>query len=246
VDNKLAALEVSSGSQLVVLVVPTTQPEDIFSYANRVANVWKIGRKDVGDGLLLVVAKDDRKVRIEVSKTLEGAIPDLMAKRVIDSEITPRFKQGDFAGGLEAGIDQLSGLIRGEGLPAPASPPIPTHGVAGFQWMDVLIFMFFALPIGGTIARQIFGNKLGALIAGAAAGAVAFVVTASMLLAGLAFFAALLFTLISRFGNAVSGHGGSGWGGASRGGGWGSGGSSGGFSSGGGGNFGGGGASGGW
>jgi uncharacterized protein len=111
-EAKLAALEAAKGSQVVVLMVPTTAPEDIASYANRVGNTWKIGRKSVGDGVLLVVAKDDRKVRIEVAKTLEGAIPDLAAKQIIDQALTPRFKQGDYAGGLDAAVDQLAARIK--------------------------------------------------------------------------------------------------------------------------------------
>lgn len=114
IESKLAAFEQSAGTQLVVLVVPTTAPEDIASYANRVGNSWKIGRKDVGDGLLLIVAKNDRKLRIEVAKALEGAVPDLAAKQVIDQAIAPRFKQGDFAGGIEAGVDRLLQLLQKE------------------------------------------------------------------------------------------------------------------------------------
>jgi uncharacterized protein len=102
----------------VVLMVPTTAPEDIASYANRVGNTWKIGRKDVGDGVLLVVAKDDRKLRIEVAKALEGAIPDLAAKQIIDEALTPHFKAGDYAGGLDAAVDQLAARIKGEPLPS--------------------------------------------------------------------------------------------------------------------------------
>ncbi len=122
-DDKLATFEATSGAQVVVLMVPTTQPEDIFGYANRVANVWKIGRKDIGDGLLMVVAKNDRRLRIEVAKTLEGAIPDLAARQIIDEAITPRFKQGDFSGGVDAGVDRIMARIKGEALPAPASSP---------------------------------------------------------------------------------------------------------------------------
>ena len=99
-DDKLAAFEREKGTQIAFLLVPTTQPEDIGSYANRVANDWKIGRKGVGDGVLLVVAKNDRKVRIEVAKTLEGAVPDLAARQIIDSAITPNFRKDDYAGGL--------------------------------------------------------------------------------------------------------------------------------------------------
>ena len=111
-EAKLAAFEQTKGTQIVVLMVATTQPEDIVSFANRVGNVWKIGRRDVGDGVLLIVAKDDRKVRIEVAKTLEGAIPDLAARQVIESAITPNFKQGNYAAGLSAAADQLIARVR--------------------------------------------------------------------------------------------------------------------------------------
>ncbi|HEY1231164.1 MAG TPA: TPM domain-containing protein, partial [Ramlibacter sp.] len=120
-EQKLAGFERTKGTQIVLLLVPTTQPEDIASYANRVANAWKIGRKQVGDGVLVIVAKNDRKVRIEVAKTLEGAIPDLAARQIIDDAITPRFRANDFAGGLQAAVDQLIARINGEALPAP--PP---------------------------------------------------------------------------------------------------------------------------
>jgi uncharacterized protein len=244
-ESKLSAFEQSRGSQIVVLLVPTTQPEDIASYANRVANTWKIGRKEIGDGLLVIVAKDDRKLRIEVAKTLEGAIPDLAAKRVIEQSITPRFKQGDYAGGLNAGVDQLMALVTGEALPVPK----PDAGAekAGFQWTDIAIFMFFAVPVIGAVARNLLGSKLGALATGGAVGALAFVVTSSLLIAGLAAVAGLLFTLLSSFPRGTGrGSGGiGGWGAGSGGGGFG-GGSGGGFSSGGGGDFGGGGASGDW
>ena len=256
VEAKLAALEQAKGSQVVVLMVPTTAPEDIASYANRVGNAWKIGRKDVGDGVLLIVAKDDRKVRIEVAKTLEGAIPDLMAKRVIDSAITPAFRQGNFAGGIDAAVDQLGALVRGEALPEPTRRAAPAD--MGFQWFDLAIFLFFAVPIGGAVARGIFGRKLGSLVTGGAVGGIAWWVTTSLLIAGVAGAVALLVSFVSTLGNAVSGlprsgrggRGGpwnsGGWGGGSSGGSWGGGGGGGGFSSGGGGNFGGGGASGGW
>ena len=125
-DTRLAALEAQKGAQVVVLVVPSTAPEDIASYANRVANTWKIGRREVGDGVLLIVAKNDRALRIEVAKTLEGAIPDLAANRIIDEAITPRFRSGDYAGGLTAGVEQLAARIAGEPLPAVAGP---AHGM---------------------------------------------------------------------------------------------------------------------
>lgn len=138
-DDKLKAFEAASGAQVVVLIVRTTAPEDIASYANRVGNAWKIGRKEVGDGLILLVAKDDRKLRIEVAKTLEGAIPDLAAKQVIDQAITPRFKQGDFAGGIDSGIDKIMALIRHENLPPPPPTPAPEEPQGDTSGGDVLL-----------------------------------------------------------------------------------------------------------
>lgn len=248
-ESKLGAFEASNGSQVVVLIVSTTQPEDIASFSNRVASSWKIGRKDVGDGLLLVIAKDDRKLRIEVARTLEGAIPDLAARRVMDQAITPRFKQGDFAGGIEAGIDQILTLIRGEALPAPTTAD--SRPQAGFQWMDLAIFLFFAVVVGGNILRGILGSKLGSVATGGLAGFIAMNLTSSLLIAGIAGVLAMVLTLIGGVSRFTSGprHPG-GWGGGlpGGGGGWGSGsgGGGGGFGSGGGGSFGGGGASGSW
>lgn len=257
-EAKLAAFEATKGSQVVVYLLPTTQPEDIASFANRVANEWRIGRRTVGDGVLLIVAKNDRKVRIEVAKTLEGAIPDLAAKRIIDEAITPRFKQGDFAGGVDAGVTRITGLISGEALPEPSqtaqSGQAGPLDVLNIQGGDFLIFLLFAVPIASTIARSVFGRKLGAVITGGGVGALAMVATASLLISGLAGIVALIFTLVAgSFTTPSSGlgrgpRGGGGWGGGT-GGGWSGGGSSGGgggFSSGGGGDFGGGGASGSW
>ncbi|MDE1949885.1 MAG: TPM domain-containing protein, partial [Burkholderiales bacterium] len=113
-EDKLAAFEKQAGSQFVILVVATTAPEDIVAYAQRVADQWKIGRREVGDGLLIVVAKNDRAVRIEVAKKLEGAVPDLAASRIIEGVVVPAFRQGDFAGGLNAAVDQIEARIRGE------------------------------------------------------------------------------------------------------------------------------------
>jgi uncharacterized protein len=247
-EAKLAAFERSHGAQIVLLLVPTTQPEDIASYTQRVADSWKIGRKGIGDGLLLVVAKNDRKVRIEVAKALEGAIPDLASKRIIDEAITPRFRQGDFAGGLEAASDQIMALISAEALPEPAKASVFKGVRVGFDWMDLAVFVFFAVPVVAGVARRVMGTRLGALVTGGAAGGIALLITSSLLIAGLAALAAMLFALLSSAARGLSGvawgsghH--SGWGGG--GGGFGSG-SGGGFSSGGGGDFGGGGASGDW
>jgi uncharacterized protein len=245
-EAKLTAFEQSKGTQMVFLLVPTTEPEDIASYANRVANTWKIGRKDVGDGLLLIVAKNDRQVRIEVAKTLEGAIPDLAAKRIIDQAITPRFKAGDFAGGLDGAADQLMARVTGEGLPEPAAAA--SGQAAGFDWTNIAIFAFFAIPVIGAVARSMLGSKLGAFATGSVVGGIALLVTSSLLIAGLAGIAALFYALFSSFslGQALKGGRGSGIGGWHGGSGGSGGFGGGGFSSGGGGDFGGGGASGDW
>lgn len=248
-EAKLAAFEKTRGAQIVVLMVPTTQPEDIFDYTQRVGDLWKIGRKDVGDGVLLVVAKNDRKVRIATAKALEGAIPDLAARQIIDRALTPRFRQNDFAGGLNAAADQIMARISGESLPLPETEGEAGGGATGFQWADLAVFLFFAVPIGGRLLSGMLGRKFGALATGGAVGVIAWIFTASLLIGGLAALVGMVFALITglastgRSGSSGWG-GGGGWGGGSSGGSWGGGG--GGFSSGGGGDFGGGGASGGW
>jgi uncharacterized protein len=252
-EQKLADFEKAKGTQIAFLLVRTTQPEDIASYANRVGNAWKIGRKGVGDGVLLVVAKDDHHVRIEVAKTLEGAIPDLAAKQIIDDAITPRFRQGDFAGGLQQAADQLIARINGEPLPPVQQSQPARQPRVGFDWMDLAIFLFFAVPIAGGVLRGIFGRKLGSLVTGGGVGFIALMITSSVAIAVIAAMAGLLFSLVSGamggLGPRRGGWGGGpfigGWGGGG-GGGWGGGGGGGGFSSGGGGDFGGGGASGNW
>lgn len=253
-EAKLAGFEQTQGSQIVILLVPTTQPEDITAYANRVFNTWKPGRAGLGDGLLLVVAKQDRKIRIEVARALEGAIPDLAAKQVIDNVLTPHFRQGDFAGGLDLALDQLMALIRGEGLPPP-TPGSPRLANDGIDWMDLGVLLLIAVPVVGSLLRRILGHKLGTLVTGGAVAALTFVFTASLLMAGLAALLAVLLTFIAGtpLGSALLAasqqgqrHGGR-WGGGDFGGGFGGGfGSGGGFSSGGGGDGAGGGASGDW
>ena len=258
-DDQLAAFEREKGTQIAFLMVPTTQPEDITSYANRVANAWKIGRKGVGDGVLLVVAKNDRKVRIEVAKTLEGAIPDLAASQIIDQAITPNFRKDDYAAGLRAAADQLMARIKGEALPAPPAPSPQRNSTrnagGGFNWMDLAIFLFFAVPVGGAVLGRILGRKLGAVAVGGGVGVIAMFITSSLVVAGIAGVAALFYSLLAGGMAAMGGRrspwggigglGGGGWG-AGGGGFSGGGGGGGGFSSGGGGNFGGGGASGSW
>lgn len=250
---KLAALEQKRGSQLVVLMVRSTQPEDIAAYGQRVADQWKIGRLAVGDGLLIVVAKDDRRVRIEVAKALEGAVPDLAAKQIIGEVITPAFRKGDFAGGLNAAIDRLDARIGNEGLTEPSSAikgMLPPSG-QGFNLQDLALFLFVAVPVIGAVLTGIFGRKLGSLATAGAAGGMGWWLSASVAVAVGVGVVALILVLVLGIGAARRGvsrgsrHGGPViWGGGS-GGGWG-GGDGGGFSSGGGGDFGGGGASGDW
>ena len=247
-EAQLAALEQTRGAQVVMLMVATTAPEDIAAYANRIGNHWKIGRHGVGDGVLVLVAKDDRKMRIEVAKALEGAIPDIAAAHIIDGAMKPHFQRNDYAGGLSAAATQLAARIAGEALPSPEADR-PAHGSNDpglFDWTDFAIFLFFGVMVAGPLARSLFGSGLGGLLVGGGVGALAFVFTASLLLSVGAGVIALLYTWIfgGRSGPVALGHGG----GAS--GEWGSGGgggsSGGGFSSGGGGDFGGGGASGDW
>ena len=257
---KLAALEEQTGTQLVVLIVPTTLPEDIAAYAQRVGDQWKIGRATVGDGLLIIVAKNDRRVRIEVAKTLEGAIPDLATKRIISEQISPAFKAGDYAGGLNAAIDKLAARIRGEALPAPA-PGAKKSGSGSEEspWSQFAMFFFVGVPIIGAVLTAMMGRKLGSVATSGAAGVLGWALSSSLLIGAGA--AALALLLVGVFGIGAARRGGGGvlgsgagapviWGGGGGGfggGGFGGGGGSGGgFSSGGGGDFGGGGASGDW
>ena len=231
-ENKLATFEAEQGSQIAVLIIPTTQPEDIAQFGIRVADAWKIGRKNVDDGVILIVAKDDRKLRLEVGYGLEGAIPDAIAKRVIAETITPYFKTGDFAGGIDAGITQLIGLIEGESLPTPVKE-------SGVQ-LDEGAFMFilFGGLIAGFVLSALLGRVMGGMLAGLGSGVLV------VLLFGLGF-AAVMIGLMVFFIVGVRHRGGSGW--SSGGGGFGGGyGGSGGSWGGGGGGFGGGGASGSW
>ena len=246
IEARLQELEEKSGSQVVVLMVPTTAPEDIAAYAHRVASEWKIGRRDVGDGLLVVVAKNDRRMRIEVARALEGAIPDLAASRIIDSAMASRFRENDYAGGIRAALDQIGVRIAGESLPAPTTRTGP-QGKQDMDWGGLAVFLFFGVMFIGPIVRRIFGNRLGSVLVGGGTGMLAYLLTASALLAGGAGIVALLLTLLSNSKGGGPWIGGGGLGGG-RGGGFGGGlgGGGGGFSSGGGGSFGGGGASGRW
>jgi len=231
-ESRIAAYESRRGSQIAVLLLPTTKPEEIEQYSIRVAEAWKIGRKKLDDGLILVVAKDDRRLRIEVGYGLEGAIPDSMAKRVIDERITPRFREGDFYGGIRDGVDQLIRLAEGEKLPAPEATGMHERLPLG----DVFTFI-----VPGIVLCSIFKSVLGRLPGSAATGAIIGTIAWLLFGLGLAAIAALIGFMLAY---ANTGRGGGWSSGGSSGGSWGGGSSSG--WSGGGGGFGGGGASGRW
>jgi uncharacterized protein len=249
-EDKLAAFETAKGSQIAVLIVPTTEPESIEQYALRVAEQWQLGRKGVDDGALLLVAKNDRKLRIEVGYGLEGVIPDAGAKRIVSDVITPYFRQGNFYGGIDAGVDRMIRVIEGEPLP----PPRP-RGASGDHQTD--LGSLFGIVIVGLVATAILSAILGRLFGGTlgagGTGVMAFLSSASLPIAIFAALAVLLLGGLLAGGSGYratrsrhpGGWGGGfpgGFGGGGRGGGFGGGG----WSGGGGGGFGGGGASGNW
>jgi len=230
-SQTLEAFETRKGSQLAVLIVPTTAPEPIEQFALRVAEQWKIGRKKVDDGAILVVAKDDRTLRIEVGYGLEGALNDATSKRIISEVIVPRFKQQDFAGGIAAGVDQIIRVVDGEPLPAPQERPnLGANDVQ--QFAPVAIILALGL---GSILRAWLGRLPGALVTGGVVAGVTWFMAGALSLALAAGVMSLVFTLAGGMGllAAMGGRGHRGYGGG------------GGFGGGGGG-FGGGGASGRW
>ena len=236
-DQQLQAFAARKGSQVAVLIVPTTRPETIEQYSIRVTDAWKLGRKGVDDGVLLLVAKDDRAVRIEVGYGLEGAIPDAVAKRIVAEVIVPRFQAGDFAGGIGAGTAQIMRIIDGESLPpAPSQKTSQTHGPP----LELALFIVFGAVVVGQALRAALGRLLGAGASAAVAGFAGWLLIGSGLLAGLAallaFFAVFSGMRFGGPGGLGGGFGGGGFGGGRGGGGF----------SGGGGGFGGGGASGRW
>lgn len=246
-ENKLAAFEAAHGSQIAVVMVASTQPEPIADFAQRVGEAWKIGRAGVGDGLLIVVAKDDRRVWIAVARALEGAVPDVAAKRVIREVIAPRFQQGDFAGGLSAGLDALFKLIEGEGLPAPVGVSQRTVDAGEGVFALLLPFVLVGVVVG-SVLRRLFGVP-GALVAGAGSGALGGFLLSSLALGALIGIVAFVLALGSgsRAARALGGRrGGDVFFPGGFGGGWPGGVGGGGWASGGGGDFAGGGAGGRW
>jgi uncharacterized protein len=247
-EQKLAALEQRKGSQVAVLMVKSTEPEALEQFSLRVAEAWQIGRGKTDDGIVVVVAKDDRRMRIEVGYGLEGAVPDALAKRIIAEQMTPHFRDGDYAGGLNAAVDALAKLIDGEPLPPPAARPVRDRGNrdnGGKSFESFFGLLFILAVFVAPVLRRIFGGLFGGLLFGGVAALIVWVVSKILFLAvGIGFVAFMLTAAGIVGGPGRWSSGGGYWGG--RGGfGGGFGGGGGGFS-GGGGRFGGGGASGGW
>lgn len=243
-DQKLRDFEARKGSQVAVLIVPTTAPETIEQFSIRVADQWKVGRKKVDDGAILLVAKDDRKLRIEVGYGLEGALTDVTSKRIIDEVITPRFRAGDFAGGVSDGVDRILKVIDGEPLPEPQQQ---SQGSGIFGHVDPFNpFLLIAVIVCGGVLRGLFGRLFGSIATGGVVAVVVWFLAGTLAVSLIFGVIAFVFTMIGdvfmsggsggrRSGGYIGGGGGS----------WSGGSSSGGFS-GGGGSFGGGGASGSW
>lgn len=232
--RQLADLERTKGAQVAVLLVPTVGPESVEQYSLRVVEAWKLGRRGVDDGVLLLVAKNDRQARIEVGYGLEGAIPDAQAKRIIEDRMFPLLRQGNFDAGVQAGVSALVSLIQGEALPP---PPAQEGGPGkGYSWNDLFVSAVMLALVGGGLLRALFGRLAAGLVCGGLMGLLAG-------LGGLGWLAALGLGVLVFFLVLLGGFfPGGGWGGGGRGGsGWGGGGFSGG-----GGGFGGGGASGRW
>ena len=238
-EQLLYTFEKKNGSQVTVLLVPSTKPESIEQYGIRIADQWKLGRKGIADGVILIIAKDDHRIRIEVGRGLEGAIPDVIGKRIVKEIIAPHFLAGDFYTGIDRGINQIFKLIEGEPLPPPTRQQNDTSNDNKFPFLVGLILAIFI----GTILMKLMGRLLGASITGLVVGIIVWFIVGTLVAAIIAGIVAFIFSLglrgsggylIGRSMDSLGGH----WGG------W-SGGNGGGFR-GGGGDFGGGGASGEW
>jgi uncharacterized protein len=246
-EAKLADFEKRRGSQVAVLLVPTLGDETIEEFAGRVTDEWKLGRKGVDDGVLFAIAKQDRKLRIQTGRGVQGTLTDALSKRIVSDIVAPRFRTGDFAGGIDAGVDAIMKAVEGEqlALPEPAARG-KVDSVSSFG--DLAMLAFFAVPILAMVLRSMFGRFFGAGITSGITGIGAWLLLGSLALGVVAALVAFFFTLLMGSGAGRSvGRGG--WGGyipgGLGGGSWGGGGGGGGFSGGGGG-FDGGGASGSW
>ena len=247
-ESRLAEFESRKGAQIAVLIVPTTQPEEIEQYSIRVVDAWKLGREKPDDGALLLVAKDDRAMRIEVGRGLEGALTDLVSKRIIADTITPLFRQGDFAGGIAAGVEQMIRVVDGEPLPEPDQQ----WGGGTESLANMLPFLLGVVFVGSAVLRSLFGRAFGSVATGGVTGGIAWWLTQVLGLAAGVGIVAFIVSLLLGFGGGsrwssrpgIGGWTSGGWGRGGFGTG-GMGGGGGGFG-GGGGSFGGGGASGHW
>ena len=242
-EAKLGSLEAEKGAQIAVLIIPTARPEAIEQYALRVAEAWKLGREGVDDGALLLIATEDRQVRIEVGYGLEGVLTDATSRRIIAEAIVPHFRTGDMYGGTAAGLDRMILVVRGEQLPA---PEVRRPGDSPAAYLPLA---FVLAIVAGGIFTKLFGKFFGAAATAGLTGLITFNLSHLLAAAALAGFAAFILTLMfgvssgrrwsshRRYGGGVfpgGGYGGGGFGGG--------GGGFGGM----GGGFGGGGASGSW
>jgi uncharacterized protein len=193
IEHDLAELQARKGAQIAVLIVPGTQPETIEQYARRVLDAWQLGRKGVDDGALLLVAKDDHRLRIETQYGLEGVIPDATAKRIMVEDITPALKRGDFYGGIAAGLRRMIGLVDGEPLPPPPAQEPDWSSIE-----DLLALLVFAVVFVAGALRALLGELFGAAAAGAVVGLGLWLSVGSSILAGAGAMAAFLIVLLGR------------------------------------------------
>ena len=249
-EEKLTAFEQARGSQIAVLLVPSIGNEAIEEFAGRVTDVWQLGRKGVDDGVLFLVAKQERKLRIHAGRGVQGTLTDALSKRIVADLVAPRFRTGDFAGGIDAGVDAIMKAVQGEELPLPAQKPVQPRVESMSSFGNLLVFAFFLVPVVGMMLRGLFGRFFGATATSGITGVAAWFLLGSLAIGLVAAVVAFLITLVSGTGVTRGARRG-GWGGVviPGGGGWGGGGGFGGGGggfSGGGGGFDGGGASGSW
>lgn len=246
-EAKLAAFERARGSQVAVLIVPSIGTEPIEDFATRVTDEWQLGRKGVDDGVLFAIAKQERKIRIQTGRGVQGTLTDALSKRIIAEIVAPRFRNGDFAGGIDAGVDAIVKAIEGEDLPLPEVRPSARKVGAVSSYSNFLVLAFFLVPVLGMVLRGIVGRFFGAGLTGGITGIAAALLLGSVGVGIIAAIFAFLFTIVggTGLGRGIRPGWGGGFGGGGFGGGFGGGGGGGGFS-GGGGSFDGGGASGSW
>ncbi len=202
-EAKLASFEAQRGSQVVVLLVPTTQPEAIEEFAGRVTDDWKLGRKGVDDGVLFVVAKDDRKLRIHTGRGVQGTLTDALSKRITADIVAPYFRKGDFAGGVNAGTEAIMKAVEGEALPLPAKRPA-SHASqgSGISFPELAFLAFVLVPVVGLVLRGMFGRFFGATLTSGLTAAVVWFLIGSVALVVVGGLLAFVFTLFSGMGLA--------------------------------------------